>query len=99
MERLIFRSKRKGKRKDVKWVKWLGIIVNEDLLFDHHWKSQISKARKLLGILSRIGSTNWGISPGSWQQLYTRMIRTVALWGVELGWKGQQDWKWEMERL
>ena len=27
------------------------------------------------------------------------MIRTVALWGAELGWKGQKDWKRGMERL
>ena len=78
-ERIIFRKKRKGKRKDTKWVKWLGIIVDKDLLFDHHWKSRISKARKLLGAFSGVGSANWGISPGSWRQLYTGMIRTVAL--------------------
>ena len=35
-ERIVFRKKRKGKRKDAKWVKWLGIIVDEDLLFDHY---------------------------------------------------------------
>ena len=98
-ERIVFRRKRKGKRKDAKWVKWLGIIVDEDLLFDHHWKSRISKARKLLGTFSGVGAANWGISPGSWRQLYTGMIRTVGLWGAELGWKGQKDWKREMERL
>lgn len=30
-------------------VKSLGIIVDEDLMFDHHWKSRINKARKLFG--------------------------------------------------
>ena len=98
-ERIVFRKKRKGKRKDAKWAKWLGIIVDEDLLFDHHWKSRISKSRKLLGAFSRVGSTNWGISSGSWRQLYTGMMRTVALWGAELAWKGQKDWKREIERL
>src|SRR5258706_13075130 len=73
--------------------------MDEDLLFDYHWKSRISKARKLLGSLLGIGSTNWGISPGSWRYLYTGMVRTVALWGADIGWKGQRDWKREMERL
>ena len=74
-------------------MKWLGIIVDEDLLFDHHWKARISKARKLFGALSGTGSGNWGISPGSWRQLYIGMVRVVAMWGAELGWKGQRDWK------
>ena len=87
-ERIVFRTKRKGKRKDANWIKWLGIIVDEDLVFDHHWKSRISKARKLLGTLSGLGNSNWGISPGSWTQLYTGMIRVAAMWGAELGWRG-----------
>ena len=66
METIIFRAKRNVKRKGAKWVKWLGVIVHKDLLFNHYWKSWILKARKLLGTLSGIGSTNWGISLGSW---------------------------------
>ena len=27
------------------------------------------------------------------------MVRTVALWGAELGWRGQKEWKREFERL
>ena len=27
------------------------------------------------------------------------MVRVVALWGAELGWRGQKDWKRELERL
>ena len=80
-------------------MKWLGIILDETLEFDHYWKSCIDKARKLLGALSGIGSSQWGISPGSWRQLYMGMVRTVALWGAELGWRGQKEWKGEFERL
>ena len=79
--------------------KWLGIIIDETLDFDHHWKSRVDKARKLVGALSSIGSFQWGISPGSWRQLYTGMVRVVALWGAELRWRGQKDWKREFERL
>lgn len=71
-------------------MKWLWIIVDEDLLFGHHWKSRILKARKLLGALSRAGSGNWGISPESWWQLYTGMVRVVAMWGME-GVEGLED--------
>ena len=27
------------------------------------------------------------------------MFRTVALWGAEFGWRGQKEWKRELERL
>ena len=49
-----------GKRKnrvEVERVKWLGRILDETLEFDHHWKSHMDKARKLLGALSGIGSS------------------------------------------
>ena len=80
-------------------MKWLGIILDETLQFDHHWKSRIDKARKLLGTLGGIGSSQWGISPGSWRQLYTEMVRIVALTRAELGWGGQKEWEREFERL
>ena len=42
---------RKRKRmKEVKWVKWLGIILDEDLSFDTHWQKWIEKARSLPGL-------------------------------------------------
>ena len=90
-------SGKRKKRAEVERVKWPGIILDETLEFDHHWKSHVDKARKLIGALSGIGSSPWGISPGSWRQLYTGIVRTVALWGAELGWRGQKGWKREFE--
>ena len=48
-EKLILRKKRRHKNKDVKWVKWIGMIMDESLFFKEHWKSRIAKARKILG--------------------------------------------------
>ena len=72
-------SGRKKKRTEVEKVKWLGIIIDENLEFAHHWKSRVEKARKLFGALCGIGNSQWGISPSSWVQLYTGMVRMVAL--------------------
>ena len=58
-------SERRKKRSEVEKVKWLGIIVDETLDFDHHWKSRIAKAKQLLGSLSSMGLSQWGISPTS----------------------------------
>ena len=50
-------SGRKKKRAETEKVKWLGIIIHENLKFDHQWKSRIEKARKLLGALSGFGNS------------------------------------------
>ena len=92
-------SGKRKRRSEVEKVKWLSIIVDDTLDVDHHWKSRLAKAQQLLVSLSSMGSSQWGISPSSWRQLYTGMIRVVALWGAELGWKGQKAWLKEFERL
>lgn len=81
------RDKRRSKKKDVKWVKWVGIVMDESLSFKEHWKERLEKARKLLGSLNELGSSNWSMSANSWRSAYTRMIRADALWGIELAWR------------
>ena len=39
------------------------------------------------------------MSPLSWRQAYTGMIRSVASWGVEVAWRWQREWREEMESL
>ena len=56
-ESLVLRKKRWKKHKDVKWVKWIGIIMDESLSFKEHWKSRIAKARKMLGQLNGLGNS------------------------------------------
>jgi len=98
-ERLILQKKRRRKNKDVKWVKWLGIIMDESLTFKEHWKAQIKKARAMLAQFNGLGNSQWGISASNWRQIYTGMIRAIALWGSELGWRGQRDWEKDFEQL
>ena len=38
-------SGKRKRRSEVEKVKWLGIIVDDTLDFDHHWKSRLAKAR------------------------------------------------------
>ena len=80
-ERLVIRGREGRKtrrREETKWVKWLEIILDEDLSFDVHWQKRVKKARSLLGALKGIGNSEWGLSPRGWRQVYTGMIRTVA---------------------
>ena len=87
-ERLVLRSRagRRGRRGVSEEVKWLGMILDEDLDFGQHWDYRIGKARSLLGALDGVGSSKWGMSPLSWRQAYTGMVRSVASWVIEVGW-------------
>ena len=37
--------------------------------------------------------------PGGWKKAYEGMIRSIATWGAELGWRGQKAWEKEFCRL
>ena len=80
-------------------VKWLVVILDDRLDFKEHWRHRIGKARSLLGALSGVGNSKWGMSPVSCRAVYTEMVRAVASWGVEIGWRGQREWRHEMTLL
>ena len=48
---------RRGRRGDCEKVKWLGVILDEDLDFSPHWETRIAKARNLLGALDGVGTS------------------------------------------
>ena len=62
-ERLVL--KRKTKRGKPDYVKWLGIILDDTLTFNFHWKFRILKAMKLLGAFNLIGNSQYRISSRS----------------------------------
>ena len=61
----VVRKKRRQKYNNMKWVKWIGIIMNESLCFKEHWKSRIDKARMMMVQLQELGNCMWGISANS----------------------------------
>ena len=63
-EVLHIRKSRKKKNADRRYVKWLGVIFDDSLDFDMHWKSRSAKARKALGALSGVGGAQWGMCLG-----------------------------------
>ena len=62
---IVLRKKSRQKNGDVKWVKWIGIIMDESLSFKEHYKSRTDKARKMLGQLKRLGNCIWEMSANS----------------------------------
>jgi len=57
-KRLVLRTKKRKKSMNVKWIKWIRIIMDESLSFDKHWQSRIDKARAMPGQLNEIGTSN-----------------------------------------
>src|SRR4029077_1765304 len=68
-ERLVLgcpvgRKKKRGRKgMEQKWIKWLGIIFDENLDFEDHWSHRIATARYLIGAIGSIGYSRWGMSP------------------------------------
>ena len=80
-------------------VKWLGVILDDRLDFKEHWRHRIGKAPSLLGALRSVSNSKWGMGPVIWRVAYTGMVRAVESWGVEIGWRGQKEWRHEMTLL
>ena len=98
-EILHLRKSMKRRNADWKYVKWPGVIFDDSLDFDMHWRSRLIKARKTLGVLSRVGGVKWGMCLGGWKKVYEGMIGSIATWGAELGWRGQKAWEKEFARV
>ena len=79
-ECLILREKtgRRGRRGVAEKLKWLGVILDEDMDFGQYWKHRIQKVRSHFGALDGVEASKWGMNPLSWRQVYTGMISSVA---------------------
>ena len=67
-EKLVLRKGGKKKRKrngEVEKVKWLEVILDEDLEFDAHWRGRITQACKMLVALNGISNSQWRVSSHS----------------------------------
>ena len=72
-------------------VKWLEVILDDPQDFKEHWRHRIGKARSLLGALGGVGNSKWRMNPVSCRAAYTGMVRAVARWGLEIGWRCQKE--------
>ena len=93
-ETIVFGRKGKNAEK----VKWLGVILDSNLRFEEHIASRVKRARQILGNLNKLGSSTWGMTSRSWRQAYT-IVRTIALWGAEVGWRGLEKWRTALKTL
>ena len=98
-EKLVLKDKKRKKKVEVKWVKWLEIILDESLTLEKTLEVPHSQSASHVRPIQWNRQLTVGVSTSNWRKIYTGMIRAVALWAAELGWRGQQDWEEEMEKL
>lgn len=71
-------------------VKWLGIYFDSDLSFKHHVSTKVAKARGAFFRMSRLANIGRGLTPFALRQIYTACVMSIADYGTEIWWRGQQ---------
>ena len=94
-ETIIFGKK--GRKEET--VKWLGIILDSEMKFQEHLNTRVKRAIQMLGNLRGVGNSAWRLTPMSWRQAYTGMIRTIAIWGAEVGWGSHEKWRKALQKI
>ena len=82
---------RRGKSDLEEKVKLLGVIIDEFLTFESHWKVRVEKGRGLVGAIRRIGGSRCSMRSYRWRVAYNGMVKLVVSWGIEVVWKGQKE--------
>ena len=86
----MLRRTRRWRKREEEHARWLGVICDKSLSFDKHCRARVEKARKMLGVLSGMGGSQWVISPSCWRQLYTGMIRSNCDVGIRTRLEGTE---------
>jgi hypothetical protein len=71
-------------------VKWLGIYFDLTLSFKHHVSTKVAKARGAFFRMSRLANIRRGLTPFALRQIYTACVMSIADYGTEIWWRGQQ---------
>ena len=68
--------------RQVKTMKYLGIIIDDKLTFREHITHVTEKCRKIIFALSKSAKLNWGLSHKALKTLYTGGIQPLLLYGA-----------------
>jgi hypothetical protein len=68
--------------RQVKTVKYLGVIIDNKLTFREHITHMTEKYRKIIFALSKSAKLNWGLSHKALKTLYTGGVQLLLLYGA-----------------
>ncbi|KAM0708550.1 hypothetical protein Q7P35_005202 [Cladosporium inversicolor] len=71
--------------------KWLGFWLDQKLLFKTNFENRMASAKGALQRVASLSSSNGGLSVSLMRRVVVAAVTSVALYGSEIWWKGQQD--------
>ena len=80
-------------------VKYLGIIIHQNLNWKHHIDDVIGKAQKGMNVLRAICGTTWGADPVSLLMMYRGMIRSHLDFGCQLISPSSKDNLYKLDKI
>ena len=70
--------------------KWLGFWLDPKLSFKTHFEKRMASANGALRRVASLSSSNGGLSVSLMQRVVVAAVTSVALYGAEVWWRGQQ---------
>ena len=80
-------------------IKWLGIIFDRKLAFDHHVNQLVARAEHAVQCLQILGNTIRGMSPNHFRTVYRACVVPVMEYGAAVWWKGKKSHAGKLERV
>jgi hypothetical protein len=70
---------------------WLGFWLDPKLLFKTHFEDRMASAKSALQRVASLSNSNGGLSVSLMRRVVVAAVISVALYGSEIWWRGQQD--------
>jgi hypothetical protein len=71
--------------------KWLGFWLDPKLSFKTHFENRLESAKGALQRVASLGRGNGGLPINLMRRVVVAAVTSVALYGSEIWWRGQQD--------
>jgi len=79
--------------------KWLGFWLDPKLSFKTHFEKRLSSAKEALQRVASLSGSNGGLPINLMRRVVVAAVSSVALYGSEIWWRGQQDRLKKMQLL
>ena len=80
-------------------VRWLSVLFDRKLSFKPHVDRRVLSASRALQAISRLKTSEWGLSSQHLRQLYTCCVTPSLDYGAEAWWRGQQGYIDKLQKL
>jgi ribonuclease HI len=80
-------------------VRWLGIWFDRKLSFKEHVDRKVTNAERVLHLIARLTTSEWGLSAVAMRRLYMACITPISDYGALVWWNEQKHYQERLQRL